>query len=249
MSVHDLTAKGMNLIEMAGLMSLIDTDFNGVVLMQIGMFHLAQTPKELAVIADLPRLMLDTPHYDREIANVAVAPGRTGNYFLDHWKQYSYHFNTKFFLQLLNGPIPEVREPNQPLTDAAWEKETAEVSAYVGNYKAQRDRNRAIVDRMIDRIRRHGQTEIILLEPPFNPRGDRLISAELRQDHDQYMAPWAQTRGLHYWALNRDADLLERHFFDFVHVHSVVAETRYTHLLAERIATFLSTNQATEESP
>ena len=39
---------------MAGVMDLIDEGFNGIVVLQIGQFHLAQTPQELAEIAHNP---------------------------------------------------------------------------------------------------------------------------------------------------------------------------------------------------
>ncbi len=236
-SVYDLSAKGMNLIEMVGLMDLIDDGFNGIVVLQIGQFHLSQTEQELAEIAELPRLALDTPVYNDELARVARAmPLRTGNYFVDHWRYYAHRVNHKFMKQLLLGPIPEHFDPRQPLSEAKWKKESEKITAYLANYKDQRDRNRAILDRMFERLRSRSHAEVVLLELPENPNALRLRSAEMIQDHRRYLQQWGELQGLHYWNLNEDAGLAPDHFLDYVHVDNAEVESRYTDLFADRLA-------------
>ena len=233
--VHYLAAKGMNLIETAGVMDYIGKDFNGLIIMQMSLYYLAQTPQKLAEVAYLPRLAIHSQVYDQELAAVTGRqPTRTGVYLFDHWKYYAYRLNEHALANVLLGPTPLPLGRN-PMTQDQWRTADRNVRSYLAQYPSQRNANTAIVDRMIDRLHRNGQVEVAIVETPTNPRWHRLIDPKLATDHKLYWVRWTQEQNIHYWDLNTEAKFTPKDFHDYVHLSSDPARQRFTELLTKRI--------------
>ncbi len=247
--VHYLAAKGMNLIEYAGVMDYIGQGFNGVVVIQMSLYHIAQTPKELAILLEIPRMAIDTPVYDQELARVAgSAPWRSGVYLLDHWRFYAYRLNEHALWNVLFGPTP-LPLASKPMTTEQWQTADRNVLAYLKEYPTQRDRNLAILGRLIDRLRAQGRVEIAIVETPMNPRWHKQINSELAQGYQEYWENWIQEQGLHHWDLNREGAFATEDFHDYVHFCSREAGQRYTDLLMDHVAELASSWQAREGRP
>lgn len=234
--VHYLAAKGMNLIEIAGVMDYIDKDFHGIVVIQMGLYQLAQTAKELAIPADLPRLAIHSDVYDEELARVTgQPPRRTGVYLLDHWGFYAYRLNHHALYNLLFGPTPPPLAPRVPMSDQKWQIADQNVRANLNEYLNHRDRNVAVINRMVQRLRQSGRVEVVLVETPKNPRWHRLVNPKLAVDHQQYWTQWTQDQKLHYWDLNDEAQVTVDDFYDYVHFATDEARQQFISLLSEHI--------------
>ena len=246
--VHFMAAKGMNLIEKAGVMDYIGKDFNGIVVIQmLSIYQLAQTEKQLATLMDLPRLAIDTPVYDEELTRVAGrAPIRTGLYLFDHWRYYAYRVNKYMLRNTLFGIQPMKRE-RKPLTPDMWEPVDQRVRDYLHEYPSNRDRNIAMLNRMIERLRRNGRVEVVLVETPINPIWHQLVSPELAQDHHSYWEQWVEKQGVHFWDFNQEMDFAPEDFYDHVHLSSPEVQRGFTQQLAQRIA-HLAVQWHTQES-
>ena len=247
--VHSLAAKGMNFIEAAGVMDYIGEGFNGIVVIQMDMFHLSQTPHQQAILLDAPRLAIDTPVYDEELSRVAGRrPWRTGVYLLDHWKFYAYRLNEHAVKNILLGPTP-LPLGRRPMSAEQWRTADHNVRAFAKEHLSQRDRNASIINRMVQRLRDRGRVEIVILETPTNPRRRRLISDELFEDHQRHLKDWIASQGLHYWDLQDEAALEAEDFYDYVHVSSPQGQRRFSEALAGRVSELAKQWRAQESQP
>lgn len=238
---HNLTAMGMKLVEMAGVIDYAAANMDeGILLLQLGQFQLSTTPEQYRDLVVNPRLGVAGEAYDEELRfNAGAIPRRTGIYFVDHYRFYSLRLNQGLTRKLLCGPREQFARhtgTGEPLADWQWRSRTEKLREHLAHYHDRRDANMAIVRRMIDRLRKGGRFEIVLLEPPINPRFEHIQDADVVTDHQRYMREQAAALGVRYWNLTREAALREEDFQDFSHLADNAAQGRYTAVLADRVA-------------
>ncbi len=244
--VHYLALKGLNPIHMAAMTELAPKPFRGVVLIQISQVQLAETADAQAELYTVPRIAVDSPMFDDELARVAGRPvTRTGVYFIDHWRFFAHRLNPNAVRHLFLGPSdysPRYTAHLPQITRDDIEHHGQRLTKHLETYLTQRDRNRAIIDRIADRLRAaapDGPLHIVLLERPGNPVVDDLVeqlNPDLVAEHRRYTNQWIADKNYHYWDLNRAANLTCDDFEDHAHIRWPESQDRYTRTLADRLA-------------
>lgn len=240
-STHYLAAKGMSVIEMAGVLDYIKDQCRGIVLIQLSPVALSETAAEQAQIAASPRLGLSSELYDAELERATgVAVTRTGPYFLDHWRFYAARMNGNVIRHVLRGP-PQTplrhHSDGAPPTDVEWQILTRRERGELTTFQQENQRNMAIVDRAIDRVRQTRRVEVVLLRLPVAPRWvPHVRTKEEFAAFGKLMSEWAQRRGYRYWAINDEAKIDPEDFEDYVHLGDPDAQEQCTRIIATRLA-------------
>jgi hypothetical protein len=236
--VHDLTAGGLSLWDMASLMDLIGDRFDGVIVFGIGAELLATPGSELKYLAKHPRLAFGTPVFDEEVRKAGFDPQeRTGNYFID---------NSQFFTarigalrRLITGPVEYLRhsEKRRTLDQRTWQFQIDRVSAWIRDgYHANARANFEVLERIIARARERGDVRIALLVTPVNPRALAEFEPGTQERFLADARAFAAEVGVELWQLDDDAALKPEDFDDWCHIGDKEVRARYTRLLAEHVA-------------
>ncbi|MEX2215022.1 MAG: hypothetical protein WD768_12885 [Phycisphaeraceae bacterium] len=239
-----LAAKALSPYEMVGVMDHISEGFEGIVVMHIGPNFLSDSGEGRRHLIDLHRLAFQNEVYDEELRAAGLnPPSHTGNYFLDNWRFFSVRTNDQLLHHLIAGPPVFKRHryvDKPPLREnqRGWDDMVATAIKWMDEqaYRANRQTNRELLDRMIARLRRNGRVELVLVEVPRNPvLSNILIPPALASDHRAFMQQWAQQPGVHYFELDQEAALTADDLEDYIHLRSPAAQERYTKALAQKL--------------
>ena len=249
--VYDLMAGGLDLWQTSALIGCLGRGFTGVVVLGVSPGRLARDRDGLAMLLENPRLGLHSAGFDEEVRLAGLAvPRRTGVYFLDHFRFFV--ARRWSLLRVVKGPAEPMRHPflnRDPATGERWESLVERQMSRLESYYQNREANLAVIERAVERLRRNGSVEVVLLEASRHPALVGLVySKELWADHRRRVGQFAHDHDVHYWDLQTDSDLSEDDFADYTHLRSAEAVQRYTRILAERLTTIIAPFITTVES-
>jgi hypothetical protein len=93
-----------------------------------------------------------------------------------------------------------------------------------------------LLGNLIQRLRAHGGTRIILLEAPLNPRAlEHPLVRHWHDTHVRMLTRLSDEWGVPYVQLDTEAELAAADFYDATHIGSPKARSRFTQALVERI--------------
>jgi len=245
-----LAAKALSLYEIAGLMDQVGDGFRGIVMVHVGPNALSDSGDARGYLTSLHRLAFQNEVYDEELRRVGLEPAsHTGNYFLDNWRFFSARTNADLLRHLVFGPPDFKRHryvDKPPLRDNAvgWKAMVKTAKEWMNEdaYRANRQANKELLDRMTARLRKNGRVELVLVEVPRHPElSTELIPPALDPDHRAFMRRWATEPGVHYFELDDEAELTADDLEDYIHLRSPAAQVRYTKVLAEKLRSVAAT--------
>ncbi len=242
-AVYNLTSDGITHWEVGALWDIIGGKFPGMIVVEVSPLNLSRNPADLEDMGRDWRFALDSPSFTEELRIAGVdIPERTGNYFLDHRRFFL--ARPVVLLNLLRGPIaikPHRAEEWRTVSGAEFERAAARTGRWRETYRANREANVAVYDRLTARMTAGAEVKVLLVNSTRNPAADALNFAtdEHRALLDAYEADaerLARGPGIDYADLRDEAALTPSDFVDASHIKSPEARSRYTRALAKHLA-------------
>jgi len=216
--VHLLCVGGLRPWEMAALAGQIGPNFDGIVLMDLGVNRLSRTRTDLSNLIEQPRLGFVSEVFDSEIElSEFQLPHRSGRFILD---------NANFFLartahlalNLIKGPVeyqPHRHQPGPPMDEARWRSGSQRIKKIQAEFDANVEQNLAVVTRIIERLKAHDVTTVFL-EAPMNPRFIREeIGEEVFLSRRQTIEQYISEQQVPFWNLVGPAELVTSDYRDW----------------------------------
>jgi hypothetical protein len=248
--VHDFTAGGLSLWEMASLMDLVGQRFDGVIVLGISAEQLSTPTAEIRSIKQHPKLAFRTPVFDEEVRLAGYAPERrTGNYFIDNSQFFTARIGSIRYL--ITGPVDYLRHTDWRNADqATWQFQIDRVSSWIREgYPAYGRANFEVIARLIARARQHGDVRIALLVTPINPRAVAELDPGANARFLADARAFAASNGVEIWELDGEAALRSQEFEDWTHLGNNDGRARYTRILARHIAELSAAAMPSESVP
>jgi hypothetical protein len=185
---------------------------------------------------ETPLLAIDSPHLREEIRIAGLQPPRqTGVFLLDQAKFFSARKGVLF--RLVGGPVePQMHFTHmlKPWSEEKWQlAEQRDLPQWVEAFDTEGPANRAILERLIQRVRAAGN-RIVLLETPLHPRARRACG-EKYNEYLQAMQEFADEQDVPFWCLDEEAQITEDDFVDFIHLCTHTSQLRYQTVLMNKI--------------
>lgn len=246
---YKLAAGGLFLLEAVCLLDVLQQNFHGIIVIQIGPSQLAfdkLTLKES--ITRHSRLAITCPNFDAEMQIAGLNPHTWSNhYFLDYYKFFVARLPAVLF-NILTGPVawdPHGSDDWLAPTPMQWESAIKKFGRWQDTYLKNRDDNLRIYKRLIRRLLEYNTMKVVLLETTVNPRAKAIIyqMPEKKALYEQYYTDvkhFAQEMGVPYWNLMNVVDLKAEDFIDHIHINSQKARGRYTAVLTDKLIDFLN---------
>ncbi len=237
-AVHDLTVDGIHLLEIAELAACLPDGFRGVLVIGI-------SPTQLGLPA---RVMVDRLDQEMKLSGLACdagvlaeeyrhaglpAPPSTGIYVLDHFPFFASRRHDLIRAGLGHRPVERHRWlDREPLSLEEMLGRSGSARATLAGYAEHRPENLRMLTRILERARRRGRVEIVLVETPRNPELDGVLYPRaLLADHRERLLRFAREHALTYCDLGAEAGLRPPDFTDEHHLRSLAAMAACTEIL------------------
>ena len=236
-ATYKLTTSRQSLVDTAALLDMIPERTRGVAIIGIqpGVFVISAAG--LRDAAGRGRYAFASEVYDRELRRFGI---------------YAYD-NLRFLLarkaavweNLSRGHGPRYSETHNRdravETPQRWQWHGRELGKRFAHYDENLIAVRGVLERLVRRLKRHGGMQIVLLEPPVNPRFlDEFGHRALYERHRQWVAAFAHEYGLAYLNLNEAVTFDPGEFFDWAHLNDETAVRRAATAVAAVVAPVLA---------
>ena len=237
--VSNLCSGGLRVWEYAAVVEGTGDRIGGALVLSVSPNVLNKSHRFLREVAERPRLGLRSPAFDEELRRAEVEPfARTGIYLVDSWP-FVFPRLELALVHLFTGPVETVQRQNR------WRKRWSEERMLENLAREPRQlapiapSNLEVIARVIERRRRLGPVEFVLLEAAWNPRARAAFDPAALVEYHELLERFAREHGVHYWDLNNEADFEDADFDDPYHLRAGPARERYTRLLCGRLAGLL----------
>lgn len=234
--VLDMTMGGETGWEMVTLAEGMAQRDGGVVVMGVNPFLFLYGRDDLADLMTNPRIGVTSSTIDAEARRLGIdVPTRTGVYALDNRRFLLSRF--PFLRQnLFDGPVDHERyrfDFDEPADEEEWTVIASGIDERMQTVRTRRDSHLGVLGPFIERVREAG-SQVIILEPPINPRLVALMGQGY-EEHQTAIAGFARSVGARYWRLNEAVGLTEEDYVDYGHLGNAAARERYSAELLSRL--------------
>ena len=244
--VYDLSTSRQSFWQATALVDMIPARSRGVVVLSVGCVKLTFGSDILAGLIQNPRLGFRSKAYDAEILLASMTPPRRVGIYL--WD------NMRFFLprlraassNLANGPIDSIyyylgREQKD---DEEWRSHSEQVAERLDFYYENVEGNLDILSRIINRIREKTDMTVVLVEHPVSDRFVReFVDPALIRQYEDRLRQFTKEHNVEYWDLIEAAAFSDDDYYDWCHLRSKEATSRFTAIIGRRLAELLSTER------
>ena len=242
----DLTSYGQSVVETGIYADRLPARFDGLVLIGISPFLLAEGfnggARRAEPLGSRHGIRSDFVEGLYEMRERPVPP-LSGNYFWDHRRFYLSRLPYAL-KNLFTGPVElrrhRYREEAEPLGAAKRERQLGRVRNRSEFYEAHRTSALEFLETLARELEKRGRVTLVLLETPVAPYAIRDgYGEELYTEHLRCMEEFAQSAGVAYWNPGEEAAFEDAEFFDYTHLSSEAAQVRFTEIVGARAAAHL----------
>ena len=253
-TVYDYCAGNLTTWEMAGLLAEFGSDFDGVVLIGLSPYTLADGldrsvmgREYLSQLVRHPRVGFTSEVFDEEarLAGLEV-PRRTGIYAVDNF-DFFVSRRSVLIANLRDGMEEFERRPyvgREPFGRPYWRVVEDAFTILEASYRDRVAEHLEIVSRMRERMPR---ASFAILVPPLHPRQmrnptTRAFLHSYREDLERFAETW----GMALIDVSARAELRDSDFLDPGHLRLPSAQERATEVLADGVASLFREGEAGE---
>jgi hypothetical protein len=239
-TVYKLTTGGQDLWDSMMLAGAIPKGSRGIVAIATPPGRFVDGRKTLESLAISPRIGVPSPWLDEELGHYGIeTPYRTGIYLIDQDKFLC--ARVPFLLRnLVTGPIPRSEMPTigkEPMSDEKWEERTPPLVKGLNLWPTNVEDNLQVLARLIAHLRETTEVNVLLIEPPVNPRLLREPGMdELFHRHRQRLQAFSASHDLPYVDISEEIGVIEDDFRDWFHLRNEETAAEYTVRLAGHMA-------------
>ncbi len=243
--VTKLTARGINLWDMARFMDSIPENYNGIVLLCISMEYGLKKDRNI-----LERFPLPSATFDDILKRNGVEPkNKSGIYLLDNLRFFSIR-TTALIKSIFFGPISPVTYFNNgvkvsQLNAIEQGRFRRAVEDLTSSYQHHSETNLTILADLYNTLQGpnvhgvflHPPRNIAFVQPIYTSLDKKLYLKQVDADYRKF----SDLQGVTYWNFNDKHAFGYDDFRDHSHVSNDEARTRYTHMVIEQLAALMST--------
>lgn len=243
LDLHLLSAGALSSVEIISLVDVVGDNFEGLIVVQIGPFHLSESKVTLGHLSEQRRLLFSTDIYNKELELIGLnPPARYSNYFFENWRFYAARLNADLVVRVINGPLKYVRHNylDKPPTSKPKISDIMVVLSdekHLDQYIRNRNEVKARFMRMLQRLPRDKRVDLVIIESPQHPDlKEKLLPPEVAKEHYDFMYKWGQEQHVHYLDISKKVNLQSNEFADYVHLRDEAAQKRYTEILSVELS-------------
>ena len=240
----DLVASGRQSVwQLVQILDQLPETFSGVVLVTVGPSRFAKGREALARELRWPRLGLDSNWLRDEVTRAGLpSQWQTGVYFLDQGRFFAARRRQIVRNAILGGPTYQLHRFNFPgrASEARWEQLLPEFDRRMDQALGEEGAlTRSVLERTIARVRERADVQIALVEATRHPRIVAMYGSRYPR-YRQEVAEMAARADVPLWQLDAEAGITASDFYDWTHLGSQPARSRYQSVLARRTANLLA---------
>lgn len=232
-----LATPNQTLWESGTILESIPSEFDGVVIISIGLHRLSWGYDTLELLQKSPRLAIESPFLFNESILAGIDAQRPSGIFLYDFRNSFWEFGSRVISSFSKGmpndfhnnPVPGLDEN----TEKHWKIYYRKLDKAKKSFVENKANNLELLARIIRQL--HAKSiPVVLMESTLHPRSYQYLGSEYLQ-YRQEIEEFATKNAVAYWNFNAEIQFSVTDFKDFSHMSNPQVRQRFQNMLIHHL--------------